>query len=92
LVDPEAVREWNHKAKLLTDAGVLNEAALSQLGHYCNMHAKAVQKWRLGSEPTAAEQTQLRMMATEFGFTPASKSKVGGGKSDEKNAFAELVG
>lgn len=92
LVDPEAVKEWEHKARILTDAGVLPEPALSILGQYCNMHAKAVQKWRLGSEPSAAEMTQLRLMATEFGFTPASASKVGGGKKGETNDFKELVG
>ena len=47
-------------------------ASLEVLGHWCNMHAAAVQKWRAGMTPHAAELTQLRLMATEFGFTPAS--------------------
>lgn len=92
LIDPVAVDEWEHKSKLLTDAGVLTEASLTVLAHYCNMHAKAVQQWRIGSEPTGADKTQLRLMATEFGFTPASASKVGGGKKGESNDFKELVG
>lgn len=92
LIDPEAVKEWKHKAQILTEAGVLSEAALSLLGQYCNMHAKALQKWRLGAEPTAAEMTQLRLMATEFGFTPASRFKVGSGTKGEGNKFMELVG
>jgi phage terminase small subunit len=92
LIDPEAVKEWGHKAKILVEASVLTETALSLLGQYCNMHAKAVQKWRLGAEPTAAEMTQLRLMATEFGFTPASRFKVGSGKKGEGNKFMELVG
>lgn len=92
LIGPEAVMEWEHKARILTDAGVLTETSLSILGQYCNMHAKTIQKWRIGAEPTAAEMTQLRLMATEFGFTPASASKVGGGKKDEAGSFAELVG
>lgn len=92
LVDAEAVNEWEHKVRILTDAGVLTEASLSTLAKYCNMHAKAVQKWRAGTEPTAADMTQIRLMATEFGFTPASQSKVGNGSKGETNKFAELVG
>ena len=76
---PLAVREWEEKVRLLSDAGVLTEASLSTLGHYCNMHAAAVQKWDAGMSPTAADLTQLRLMATEFGFTPASRSKASSG-------------
>ena len=90
---PEALIEWRKKVKLLADAGVLTEASLEVLGHWCNMHAAAVQKWRAGMTPHAAELTQLRLMATEFGFTPASKSKAGGGTKREKaNPFQSLAG
>lgn len=91
LIGPEAAAEWKDKTKLLADAGVLTEASLTILGHYCNMHASALRKWRAGMEPTAAEMTQLRLMATEFGFTPASKSKAGGGnRPGEANPFKGL--
>ena len=91
LIDAEAVREWREKVQLLEDAGVLTVAALSLLGHYCNMHAAAVKLWREGESPTAADTTQLRLMATEFGFTPASRSKVGGsGKKEPANPFAAI--
>ena len=88
---PEAVAEWELRVRLLEDAGVLTEADLTILGHYCNMHGRACVKWRAGSEPTAAEMTQLRMMATEFGFTPASRHKaVPSGSKNDSNAFANL--
>jgi phage terminase small subunit len=75
LINPEAVTEWKHRTTLLQAAGVLTDADLTMLAHYCNLHAKTVGKWRANVEPTAAELTQLRLLATEFGFTPASRSK-----------------
>jgi phage terminase small subunit len=92
LIGPEAVAEWCAKVALLSAAGVLTEASLAVLGHYCNMHASAVKKWRAGMDPSAADLTQLRLMATEFGFTPASKSKAGGGggAKTEGNPFRKL--
>jgi phage terminase small subunit len=92
LTSPEAVAEWRNKVKLLSEAGVLTEASLTPLAHYCNMHAAAVRQWRAGMNPTAAELTQLRLMATEFGFTPASASKAGGGggKKKAENPFRAL--
>lgn len=92
LMDPEAVAEWERKVRMLSDAGVLTEASLSTLAQYCNMHADAVKRWRLGDKPTAADLTQLRLMATEFGFTPASRSKAGGDRKSkgEGNPFGSL--
>ena len=90
LINPDAVEEWDHKVRILSDAGVLTEASLSTLAKYCNMHADCLKQWRAGMKPTAAELTQVRMMATEFGFTPASSSKVGGGAKKEANKFASL--
>lgn len=88
---PEAVKEWGHKVKLLSDAGVLTDAGLTMLGHYCNMHSAAVRQWRAGEAPTAAEVTQLRLLAGDFGFTPASQSKVRGKpKQAAPSAFAQL--
>lgn len=79
LTSTTAHDEWHEKVRLLSDAGVLTEASLTTLAHYCNMHADVVKRWELGDKPTAADLTQLRLMATEFGFTPASRSKAGGG-------------
>ena len=92
LIDATAVQEWRHKVGILTHAGVLTEADLSLLAQYCNMHASAVKQWRAGLAPTAAEMTQLRLIAADFGFTPASRSKVAVPKKKEKNPFVELAG
>lgn len=88
---PIAVKEWDDKIRLLSDAGVLTEAALTTLNAYCNMVADVFQAWEAGAKPTAADLTQLRLMATEFGFTPASRSKAGGSsKTNDGNPFGDL--
>ena len=90
LCDVDAVTEWRARIIQLEAAGVVTSADLSMLGVYCNMFARALMKWRAGGEPTAADVTQLRMMAVEFGFTPASRSKAGkAGPGEEANAFSK---
>ena len=90
---PEAVTEWYRIRDVLESQRVLTQADLTTLGHLCNLHGKCVEKWRLGSQPTAAELTQLRMFYVEFGLTPASRSKVSSaGPKDEGNPFEELAG
>lgn len=54
LIDPEAGKEWELRVRLLEDAGVLTEADLTLLAHYCNSHAKLVMKWRAGVSFSAA--------------------------------------
>lgn len=91
LTDEMAIREWNHKAKLLTDAGVLCETDLTTLAVYCNMYSAVMQEFSPRSKPSAADLTQLRLMATEFGFTPASRSKAGGGTgAKDSNPFNQF--
>ena len=75
LINPIAVNEWRARVEQLEAAGILTTADLTALGYYCNMHARAIKKWEIGGEPTAAETNQLRMMLNEFGFTPTSRSK-----------------
>lgn len=82
LIGPEAVAEWHHLLAHLMAANIVTVADLTQLACYCNMLARVIMKWRAGGEPSAAELTQLRLMAGEFGLTPATRSrplKVAGG-------------
>lgn len=86
LISPEAVRLWKKCLRVLAPVRTLAESDLEMLAQYCNLHAKIVKLWRAGETPTAALLTQLRMMANEFGLTPASRSKpsaVGGGDSSD---------
>ena len=90
LISPEAVSKWRSATVLLANTGVLTHADLDELAHYCNMHAMAVKMWLAEMAPTAAETTQRRLLATEFGLTPASRHRPGrtdGGA--EGNPFAK---
>lgn len=88
---PEAVKEWGRIVAILEEHRVLTAADLSALGHLCNLHAVCVKKTRLGGGPTAAELTQLRLFYTEFGLTPASRSKVSSvGDSASKSKYAGI--
>ena len=91
LSGPEAVKEWDRIVELLLPVRTLSEGDLTMLGHLCNHHASIVKKWRLGASPTGTELTQLRLMYTEFGLTPASRSKAAQlGDAGDENPFADL--
>lgn len=75
LLGPDAVEAWNEITDTLGDAKVLATGDLMALVHLCNLHARCLALWRDGDAPTAAELTQLRLMMSEFGLTPASRSK-----------------
>lgn len=84
----EARREWGVVVEELVETGVLRRIQLRMLAHYCKHHARCA----LG-EPSAADLTQLRLLATEFGMTPASLSKAGSGSAgNKKNPFQEMTG
>lgn len=72
---PDAVELWDHLTGILGPARVLSEGDLTALGHLSNLHGRCVRLWRAGESPTAAELTQLRLYFSEFGMTPASRSK-----------------
>lgn len=93
VTDPDALAEWRNACALLTATRVLTEADLTTLAHYCNLHGIITKMWRKELEPTAAQMTQLRLFATEFGFTPASRSRARpAGDAASKNPFANLSG
>jgi phage terminase small subunit len=92
LVDPEAVRFWKWMAGLLTNSHVLTEPDQVALGHLANLHADCVQLYRAKRAPSVGQLGHLRIYLTEFGMTPASRSKarpVGDGKA--VNPFGQLA-
>lgn len=92
LTHVEAIREWKKNVRILAGAGSLTEDNLSLLAHYCQLHAEIVSDVISGEKPTAADRTQLRLMATEFGFTPSSRSKAAPvRKDDEGQGRARLI-
>lgn len=81
--EDRAVAEWHRVVRIMGAVGVLSEADATVLGHYCNLHGRMVAEM---DEVTAAMLTQFRLYATEFGLTPASRSRVGGGKKADPNS------
>lgn len=98
LVGLDALAEWRRLVDLLTPTRVLTEGDVSNLAHYCNWHAEIVRRSRTWADPnvpseevTAPMIAQLRMFASEFGLTPASRSKVAPAKEGaNENEFARL--
>ena len=91
LTGPDAVSQWNKAVRWLSDARVLTDPDLDRLANFCNMHADIVSIWRSRHSPTPQDQVQYRIMAGEFGFTPATRHKAAAmGKSKTENPFAEI--
>jgi hypothetical protein len=91
LCGSDAVDLWHHLTGLLAPVRVLSEGDKTALGHLANLHGRCVRLWRAGESPTAAELTQLRLYLTEFGLTPASRSKAGQiGEAPDANPFLKL--
>lgn len=88
----DATELWAHLTGMLGGVKVLSEGDLTALGHLCNLHGRCVRLWRAGESPTAAELTQLRLLFSEFGLTPASRSKASpvGEGAKSSNAFKKL--
>ena len=77
LVGDEATAEWKRLVELLQPVRVFTEADRTMLGHACNLHGKLVRMYRAQEAPTASQLAQLRYLYTEFGLTPASRSRAG---------------
>ena len=89
---PEARKEWNRVIGFVVNNRIAGAESLSLLATYCNIHAKIVELETAGMTPDAAMLTQYRLMASEFGLTPAGRAKLktGNGKkenSEEKRFF-----
>lgn len=92
LKDPVAVEAWRSIVKNLGAARVLAAIDLMMLAHLCQLHAHVEGLWAAGGKPHDSTLTQLRMMAGEFGMTPATRSKAGAlGEPKAENPFA-LIG
>jgi phage terminase small subunit len=95
LIGPEAAAAWTTMIDALSPHKILAKADLMPLLHFCNLHQALLNKWAAGETPTAADITAFRLMANEFGVTPASRSKatpVPGASEESGNPFAKVVG
>lgn len=76
LPNAHAKKEWERLAPILVRKALLAEADLSSLGMLCGLHGKIVQLYAAGETPTASMATTLRGMQSDFGLSPAARSKV----------------
>lgn len=78
---------WDYLVPRLESTRVLTEPDLLMLAQACNYHGYVEGVWANGEAPKAAEITQLRMLFTEFGLTPASRGNVSAGAVDTDDDF-----
>lgn len=85
---PEGFKEWNRIIGFLVNNGIAGAESLSLVATYCNLHAHVVRLEELGAPIDAAMLTQYRLMASEFGLTPAGRAKLktGNGKKEDEQA------
>jgi hypothetical protein len=70
------VRECESIVPYLIRSRVLSEPALSVLGIYCATLTKVVAAIEAGMPAQANMLTALRLLANDFGITPAGQSRV----------------
>ncbi|UXY46972.1 P27 family phage terminase small subunit [Stenotrophomonas maltophilia] len=84
---------WNDLGPQLVAAKVLQTVDLYALQQLCYAWQVQVAKQMAGVDITAAEQTALKALMSEFGMTPASRRKVSSGGVEKKpgNKFGALA-
>lgn len=86
---PEALKEWERIIGFIASNAIVGAEGLSILCTYCNLHARIVELEQVGQTPDAAMLTQYRLLAGEFGLTPAGRAKLKTGNSGKKNTEEE---
>ena len=85
----DGVEMWNNMGPQLVAARVLQVVDLYSLEQLCYSWQRFRKKALGGFELTAAEDTALKSLFSEFGMTPASRRKVASsGEGKKQNKFA----
>lgn len=88
-LNTDGAEMWNNLGKQLVSAKVLQTVDLYSLEQLCVAWQMFRKKAKADMESTAAENTALKALFSEFGMTPASRSKVSSGSPKAKgNSFA----
>ncbi len=72
----EARSVWERVAPCLESNGMLTMADADSLATYCDVVGRYVTLRRAGEDAPMNLVQQMRQLAAEFGFTPASRSRV----------------
>lgn len=88
-LNPDGMEMWRTLGPQLVSARVLQVVDLYSLEQLCFAWQRFRQKAKAGMELTAAEDSALKALFSEFGMTPASRRKVAsGGEKPKGNKFA----
>lgn len=88
-LDIDGAAMWNNLGPQLVAAKVLQTVDLYSLEQLCVAWQSFRKKAKAGMECTAADNTALKALFSEFGMTPASRRKVTAGEKEKKgNPFA----
>lgn len=88
-LNPDGVEMWNNLGKQLVSARVLQTVDLYCLEQLCFNWQMFRKKAKAEMELTSAETMALKAMFSEFGMTPASRSKVtAGSEKPKENKFS----
>lgn len=88
-LNPDGAEMWRNLGPQLVSARVLQVVDLYSLEQLCFAWQRFRQKAKAGMELTAAEDTALKALFSEFGMTPASRRKVAAsGHKPKGNKFA----
>lgn len=90
-LNPDGASMWNELGRQLVAAKVLQMVDLYSLEQLCFAWQRFRQKAKAGMELTAAEDTSLKSLFSEFGMTPAARRKVPVGPDEKtRNRFARF--
>ena len=85
LTGPHALEEWRRLVTLLEAQQVLTGADTTMLAHLCNVHGSVTGLWQKGMIPPSTLLTQLRLLYSAFGLTPADRAKVSRSSEDQSD-------
>lgn len=88
---PEGKAEWDRVIGFLSSNGIVGAEGLSLLCTYCQIHARIVECEKAGIPVEAALLTQYRLMASEFGLTPAGRAKLKTGNAQKENSKEKRI-
>jgi phage terminase small subunit len=73
VLGPVGLKEWRNVRRLMEATGVITQIDHATLYAYCTLYQQSVTK---PASMTGSLWTQLRMFASELGFTPSSRERL----------------
>ena len=90
---PEAKKEWERRADLMNQRGVLTEVDMAALAAYCQSTFETDKGYQQQTPWVGIANTNQKLMlqaASEFGLTPSSRSRIVAGNAKGKEPEDEM--